>query len=74
VGAFTYSDHHDLQVFLCPIFADLPPDRAAITVIHEVLHVAGQQENKDGVAGPANPPGSVVISENVAEACNLSWW
>lgn len=71
--AFHVGESHSIQVLLCEAFSDLNTSQAAVIVIHEALHVAGQRENGDGAAGPNNPPGSLSISRAVADACELLW-
>ncbi len=64
---------HNIQVLLCPNFVNLNDGQAAVIILHEALHVAGQRENGDGSVGPGNPPGSASISRAVADACEILW-
>ena len=64
---------HNIQVLLCPSFVNLNDGQAAVIILHEALHVAGQRENGDGSVGPGNPPGSASISRAVADACEILW-
>jgi len=56
-----------VQTGLCPRFAGLPVERAALVLIHEALHFAGLPER------PATPGAmtSTEINDRIAERCGL---
>lgn len=56
-----------VQTGLCPRFASLPVERAALVLIHEALHLAGLDES------PQTPGGisSTEINDRIADNCGL---
>ncbi len=60
---------NDRYIFLCDTFFGFAPPTASLLLIHELLHVAGQREDLNGVAGPNNPPSSDAIQDEVENAC-----
>jgi hypothetical protein len=56
-----------VQIGLCPRFASLPVERAALVLIHEALHFAGLPES------PPTPGAmsSTEINARIAERCGL---
>lgn len=67
------SPPHDPYVILCPTFFDIAhqsPGAAANVLIHELLHVAGQQEDKTSSSGyPDDFPTSPQLQDVVDTAC-----
>lgn len=62
--------YHDPYIFLCnSFFALADPSDAALILIHEILHTAGQDENRTNSAGPGDPPSSDSISDVVYNSC-----
>ena len=73
--AWTYKGVHSIQVFLCNEFEFLSRDQAALTILHELLHVAGQDESSVHLGvGPGSPPSSILITERLQDACGIQWW
>jgi hypothetical protein len=71
VAAWTSCCQHDPVVFICPVkFEQSGSDDRIKYLIHETMHVGGQQEDKDGTVGPGDPPNSDQINQAVDEACN----
>ena len=62
---------HEPIVYLCDAFTGQTLSEAATTVIHELLHVAGQREDDTWQAGPGDYPISRGITFVIEEACNL---
>jgi len=64
-SAYTGVGQH--TTVICHMFAELPPRRAAVTLLHEALHYAGMTES------PADPTAltSVQISALVSGRCGL---
>lgn len=71
VQAWTNCCDHNPYVFVCKRFGDLNANDAAMFMIHETLHVAGQHEDTDGATGPGESPNTNQISAAVREACGL---
>lgn len=67
--AWTTCCQHDPVVFLCTSFGTTNTTEAAYFLIHEILHVAGQYEDKNSTFGPNDPPNSGQIQTVVREAC-----
>lgn len=68
--------HHDPFIVLCPVFFSSENTQAAnqalaLVLIHELLHVAGQQEDPipNQATGPSDPPSTYQLSEAVSAAC-----
>lgn len=68
--------HHDPFIVLCPLFfsgenTSAANQNLALVVVHELLHVAGQQEDPvpNQSTGPSDPPSTYQISEAVTAAC-----
>jgi hypothetical protein len=70
IPAWTTCCQHDPVVYICSSFNSLSVSDRVATLIHETMHVGGQQEDKDSTIGPGDPPSAVQISEAVKEACN----
>lgn len=71
VAAWTSCCQHDPVVFICPIkFKQSGPSDRVKYLIHETMHVGGQQEDKDGTVGPGDPPNSDQINALIEKACN----
>lgn len=60
---------NDRYIFLCPSFFGIAPPDNALMMIHEVLHITGQTENRTSSAGPGDPPSSAGIQAAVEAAC-----
>jgi hypothetical protein len=70
-GAWTTCCQHDPVIFICPAkFNTSSPSDRIKYLIHETMHVAGQQEDKNGTVGPGDPPNSSQINDAVDTACN----
>jgi hypothetical protein len=70
-AAWTTCCQHDPIVYICSTqFTRLSPDDRAKILIHEAMHVGGQQEDKNGSVGPGDPPNTGQISDAVNNACN----
>lgn len=68
-AAWTTCCSHDPVVYLCDGFYSLGSSSAAIVLIHELLHVAGQLEDGTTTTGPGNPPTTNQIQSTVTQAC-----
>jgi len=68
-AAWTTCCNHDKYIFLCNSFQNLSSSDRIYTVIHEVMHVAGQKEDTNSTFGPSNPPNPSQITAAVRSAC-----
>jgi hypothetical protein len=69
-AAWTTCCTHDPVVYICPSqFNAAGLDARVKYLIHEALHVGGQQEDQDTTVGPGDPPNSSQINNDVAAAC-----
>lgn len=71
VFAWVDASSEKAEAYLCYEFQFLKKDLAAAVLIHEALHIAGQDEDQTSWSGPGDPPRSMDISQIVANACNL---
>jgi hypothetical protein len=71
VSAWTTCCAHDPDVMVCDSFKNLSTSAAAVIVIHETMHVAGQPEDKTSSVGPNDPPTTSQITARIKEACGL---
>lgn len=69
VSAWTTCCSHSPVIYICDEFASRSVSVATTTIIHELLHVAGQLEDGTSGAGPGNPPTSSQINDAVNAAC-----
>lgn len=67
--AWTECCDHSPFIFLCDAWATQSTNDASLSIIHELLHVAGQTEDTTSSAGPGNPPTSEEIDQVVRLAC-----
>jgi len=67
LGGIAFTATGRVQTGLCPRFAVLPVERAALVLIHEALHFAGLPES------PPTPGAmtSTEINDRIAERCGL---
>jgi hypothetical protein len=71
IPAWTTCCQHDPVVYICSdTFDHLSPSERVVAVIHETLHVGGQQEDKNATIGPGDPPNRSQISDAIRNACN----
>jgi hypothetical protein len=60
---------HSPYVYICDAFDNRTTTEAALLLIHELLHVAGQKEDTTTSAGPGDPPTTNQLNDVVRAAC-----
>jgi hypothetical protein len=68
-NAWTRCCNHSKYVFLCARFKSLPAGEMARVLIHEALHVAGQNEDHTYTVSATDAPTTSQISDAVRAVC-----
>ncbi|HEX9981967.1 MAG TPA: hypothetical protein VGF69_01765 [Thermoanaerobaculia bacterium] len=70
-AAWTNCCSHSPYIFICDSrFNEMSRTQRALVIIHELLHVGGQREDKNTTVGAGDPPNSPQISDAVAKSCS----
>jgi hypothetical protein len=71
VALWTVCCEHSPYIFICDSFKNHTTSSATALLIHELMHIGGQTEDKNGTIGAGDPPNTSQITAAVRSACGL---